>query len=80
MVFGMVIAPLLCTLYLLFLAIQRIFRTITDFIMLFLIKKLGRAPSRNSAIAKKISGPGMSRSYFMSIAEEDVYVLTQCHL
>jgi hypothetical protein len=37
------------------------FRTATDFVMLFLIRKLGRTPSRNTAIAKKISGPGMSK-------------------
>ena len=48
--------------------------------MLFIIAKLGRTPSKNTAIARKISGPGMSRTYFMSIAEEDVYVLTQCKL
>jgi len=45
--------------------------------MLFLIRKLGRTPSRNTAIAKKISGPGMSKSYYMSINEEDVYILVQ---
>lgn len=48
--------------------------------MLFIISKLGRTPSRDTAIAKKISGPGMSRSYFYSINEEDVYVLTQSAL
>ncbi len=37
------------------------FRTLTDAVMLFFIKKLGRTPSRNTAIAKKISGPGMSK-------------------
>ena len=77
---GIVIAPIICFLYSLFLVIQRIFRTVTDIIMLFLIKRLGRAPSRDSVIAKKISGPGMSRKHFMSIDQEDVYILTQCIL
>ena len=77
---GLILSPILVVLYSVFLVVQRIFRTITDKIMLFLISKLGRTPSRNSAIARKISGPGMSRSYFLSIASEDVYVLTQCKL
>jgi hypothetical protein len=47
--------------------IARGFRAVTDAVMLFLIKKLGRTPSRNTAIAKKISGPGMSKEYYMSI-------------
>lgn len=75
-----VFSPLVCLAYTLYLIIQRGFRTFTDTIMLFIISKLGRTPSRDTAIAKKISGPGMSRSYFYSINEEDVYVLTQSAL
>jgi hypothetical protein len=48
--------------------------------MLSVIGYMGRTPSRDTAIAKKISGPGVSRSYFFSVLEEDVYVLTQCAL
>ncbi len=48
--------------------------------MACLIGCLGRTPSRDTAIAKKISGPGMSRNYFYSISEEDVYILTQAIL
>jgi hypothetical protein len=55
------IAPIVAFFYTLFSLIQRGFRTITDAIMITLISKLGRTPSRNTAIAKKISGPGMSR-------------------
>lgn len=77
---GLMFAPLLSLLYTLFLIIQRGFRTITDYFMLFLFRKLGRTPSHNSVIAQKISGPGMSQSYFYSISEDDVYVLTQCFL
>lgn len=79
-VFLLVIAPLVCLIYFLFLVLQRLGRTIGDTIMVCIIGKLGRTPSRDTAIAKKISGPGMSRNYFFSIAEEDVYVLTQCAL
>jgi hypothetical protein len=56
-----VIAPLIACFWSVFSLIQRLFRTTTDFIMITLISKLGRTPSRNTAIAKKISGPGMSR-------------------
>jgi len=75
-----VISPLFSTLYFLFLVVQRGFRTFTDAIMIVIIAKLGRTPSRDTSIARKISGPGMSRGYFCSIAEEDVYVLTQACL
>lgn len=56
-----IIAPLGAFFVVLWAVICRGFRTVTDMIMLFLIKKLGRTPSRNTAIAKKISGPGMSK-------------------
>lgn len=48
--------------------------------MIFVIGYMGRTPSRDTAIAKKISGPGITRSYFYSVLEEDVYILTQCAL
>jgi hypothetical protein len=48
--------------------------------MLIIIRSLGRTPSRDTAIAKKISGLGVTRSYFFSVLEEDVYVLIQCAL
>lgn len=76
----MILVPIACAFYTLFLILQRGFRTLTDAIMLLVFSKLGRTPSRNTAIAKKISGPGMSRNYFYSINEEDVYVLTQAAL
>jgi hypothetical protein len=56
-----VIAPVVGFFICLFAGLSRGFRTVTDTIMLFLIRKLGRTPSRNTAIAKKISGPGMSK-------------------
>lgn len=78
--FLLIVAPLICFLYFILLVLQRVMRTFTDAIMACLISCLGRTPSRDTAIAKKISGPGMSRSYFYSIAEEDVYILTQASL
>lgn len=80
LLWGLILSPILCALYSVFLVIQRAFRTVTDGFMLFVFAKLGRTPSRDTAIAKKISGPGMSRSYFTSINEDDVYVLTQAEL
>lgn len=63
-----VIAPLVCFLYFLFLLLQRGLRTITDSIMVCLIGCLGRTPRRDTNIATKISGPGMSHNFFMSIS------------
>jgi hypothetical protein len=62
-----IIAPTAIAFYCLYLVLQRGFRTFTDSIMLFIIGKLGRTPSRDTSIARKISGPGMSRDYFYSI-------------
>lgn len=64
----------------LFCLIQRGFRTIVDKLMVFLFRKMGRTPSRDTSIAKKISGPGMSKEFYMSINEEDVYVLIRSRL
>ncbi len=64
-----IIAPIAAFFILLWTLITRGFRTLTDTVMLFLISKLGRTPSRDTAIAKKISGPGMSKGYYMSINE-----------
>jgi hypothetical protein len=48
---------------------QRYLRKVTDWIMLRVIGYMGRTPSRDTAIARKISGPGISRSYFFSVLE-----------
>lgn len=77
LIFSFIISPLVAFFIVLWTFICKGFRSVTDFVMLFLIRKLGRTPSRNTAIAKKISGPGMSKSYYMSINEEDVYILVQ---
>lgn len=74
------IAPLFCLLYTCFLIIQRFFRTMLDNIMVCVIGCLGRTPSIDTFIAKKISGPGMSHNYFNKIAENNVYLLVQSAL
>lgn len=78
--FLILVAPIVSVMYFLLLILQRVWRTLTDTIMLCIIGCLGRTPSRDTAIARKISGPGMSRNYFFSIFEDDVYILTQCAL
>ena len=60
--------------------IAQLFRRTLDKIMMTIFKHLGRTPSRNTMIAKKISGPGMSKDFYMSINEEDVYILMRSHL
>lgn len=50
-----------------FCFLQRLFRTLFDKFMLFLFRKVGRTPSRDTSIARKISGPGMSKDFYMSI-------------
>lgn len=60
--------------------LTQVFRRTLDKIMMFIFTNLGRTPSRNTLIAKKISGPGMSKNFYMSINEEDVYVLIRANL
>jgi len=55
-------------------------RKITDSIMLCLLRCCARVPSYDTAIATKISGPGMSNQYYLSILEEDVYILVQSQI
>jgi len=66
--FLLVIAPIACLLLFFYVVFQRSMRFFTDTIMLCLIGCLGRTPSRDTSIARKISGPGMSRNYFYSIS------------
>jgi hypothetical protein len=42
-------------------------RIFLDKTMLWVFRNLGRTPSRDTFIAKKISGPGMSKDFYMSI-------------
>lgn len=74
------LAPLKAFFIFLFSFTQRCFRSILDKLLLFLFRKVGRTPSRDTSIARKISGPGMSKEFYMSINEEDVYVLMQSKL
>ena len=60
-------APIKAFLLFTFCFLQRIFRTLFDKFMLFLFRKVGRTPSRDTSIARKISGPGMSKDFYMSI-------------
>lgn len=71
----LVVAPIRTLFLMSYTFIVLAFRKSFDWLMLLLISKLGRTPSRDSNIAKKISGPGMSKEFYMSINEEDVYIL-----
>ena len=64
-----IIAPIRSFFILLYTFIVLSFRKGLDWIMLVLFSKLGRTPSRDTNIAKKISGPGMSKNFYMSINE-----------
>jgi hypothetical protein len=73
-------APLKSLFIFIFCLTQRIFRTAVDKLFVLLFRKVGRTPSRDTSIARKISGPGMSKEFYMSINEEDVYVIIQARL
>jgi len=65
----LIFTPIASALILLWSSLQRGFRQMLDCLMLFMFRHIGRSPSRNTAIAKKISGPGMSKEFYMSINE-----------
>lgn len=50
-----------------FALIARGFRIITDTFMYSVFKLLARTPARDTAVAWKISGPGLSRNYYLSM-------------
>lgn len=54
-------APLRSLFLFLFCLTQRMFRTAVDKILVVMFSKIGRTPSRDTSIARKISGPGMSK-------------------
>lgn len=74
------LVPLISMFIFMFCLIQRVFRATVDKLFVLLFRKVGRTPSRDTSIARKISGPGMSKEFYMSINEEDVYVIIQARL
>jgi len=64
-----VISPIFTIFLIIYSSLQRLFRTALDSVLLFAFKRVGRTPSRDTNIAKKISGPGMTKDFYMSINE-----------
>lgn len=62
-----ILSPLGSFFALLWVVIRQLFRITFDALILCLIGRLGRVPSHNTSMAWKISGPGMSKEYYMSI-------------
>lgn len=56
---------------------RRIISTATDGIMLGLIKRFGRQPDLDSALAWKVRGAGVARQYMNSIEIDDVKFLVR---
>ena len=50
-------------------------RSFYDLIMYFVVKCFGRVPVSETNIAKRISGPGLGRSYYYTIDEDEVYLI-----
>ena len=75
-----ILAPIRTIFIIAYSLLTQAFRRSLDKIMMTIFTHMGRTPSRDSVIAKKISGPGMSKDFFMSINEEDVYILIQSKL
>jgi len=76
----LLLAPFLSIFITIWSLISQVFRRSLDKIMMAIFTHLGRTPSRNTLVAKKISGPGMTKDFYMSINEEDVYVLMRSQL
>lgn len=77
---AVIVHPVLAGLSVGWAVMVRGYSTVTDGVDFLLVRLLARTPSTDSAIAWKVSGPEMSRSYYSSIAEEDVYLLVQAEL
>ncbi len=72
--------PLRAAFWFMVAGVVSLFRRVLDKIMMFIFRNLGRTPSRDTLVAKKISGPGMTKDFYMSINEEDVYILVRACL
>ena len=66
--------------WLLFAIIARGWRTLTDQIMISIFKMMARTPARDTAVAWKVSGPGVSQNYSSTLTPEDVYMLVEAKL
>lgn len=58
---ALIVHPLLSAILAVYAVLHFVFSYITDFMTYYVVKLLARTPSRDTKIAWKISGPGMSR-------------------
>ncbi|KAL4464780.1 hypothetical protein ABPG74_011341 [Tetrahymena malaccensis] len=80
-IFSMVIIhPLIAALSVIFAYLRNILTTISDEIMFFVTKKIGRQPEIDTFIAWKVRGSGVTRQYSYSMDIEDVKFLMRAHL
>jgi hypothetical protein len=80
-IIGVVIVhPLLIVSFVILAVLRHIWSASTDLIMFIIIKLLARTHNCATKIAWKISGPEMSRKYYDSLREEDIYILVQANL
>lgn len=66
---GIVYHPLLAFIFLMWGLLRITTKTIVDLIMFGFIKCCGRSPVRDTKIAWRVSGPGLSRDYYQTIRE-----------
>lgn len=72
--------PIVAGLVVVWAVLRFLFRSLYDKFMFCTVSCCGRSPVRDTGIAWKISGPGLSRQYYQSIKEGDVYVLVIAEL
>lgn len=77
---ALIIHPILSLIISVYAILHFIWSFVTDYFMYIVVKMLARTPSRDTKIAWKVSGPGMSRQFYDSIQEEDVYILVEAQL
>lgn len=63
------VVPLRSAFWMTVAGVVNVFRRVLDGIMMCVFRKMGRTPSRDTFVARKISGPGMSKDFYMSINE-----------
>lgn len=66
---GIIYHPLAAFILLIWALLRLTTKTIVDFMMLGFIKCCGRSPVRDTKIAWRVSGPGLSRDYYQTIKE-----------
>lgn len=75
-----VTSPIAAATFSVFALVRFVLRRILDTITFGLLKCCARQPREDSWIAWKVAGPGVSKNFYQTMKEEDLYILVLAEL